>query len=65
MTSSSRSTPVWIVVVAVLILLPITIWALYLALNVVAAMSIGAILLVAAFIGLFIWVKKRSEQRAH
>lgn len=65
MTSSSRSAPVWIVVVAILILLPIIIWGLYITLNLLAAMSIGGILAVAAFIGLFIWVKGRREHHAH
>ena len=65
MTSSSGSAPVWIVVVAILILLPIIIWGLYITLNLLAAMSIGGILAVAAFIGLFIWVKGRRERHAH
>jgi len=51
------------IVVAVLILLPPLVWALSITLNIVAAMSIGGILLVVAIVVLFIKVKARVDEQ--
>lgn len=53
--------PTWMVVVAIVILAIPVIWALSLFLNVVAAMSIGGILVVVALVLLFIWLKRRVD----
>jgi len=49
------------IVVAVLILLPPLVWALS-TLNIVAAMSIGGILLVVAIVVLFIKIKDQVDE---
>ena len=61
MTSNENSFPTWMVVVAIIILAFPIIWALSLFLNIVAAMSIGGILMVVALILLFIWLKRRVD----
>lgn len=48
--------------VAVLILLPPLVWALSITLNIVAAMTIGGILLVVAIVMLFIKIKGRVDE---
>jgi len=50
------------IVIAVLILLPPLVWALSITLNIVAAMSIGGILLVVAIVVLFIKIKARVDE---
>lgn len=49
------------VVVAVLILLPPIVWGLSVAFNIVAAMSIGGILLVVLIVWIFTRLKKRVD----
>jgi len=49
------------IVVSIIILAPLVIYGLSLFMHVVAAMSIGGILAVAALIGLFIWLKGRVD----
>lgn len=49
------------VVVAILILAIPIIWGLAILTNLLAAMSIGGILVVAAIIGLFVWLRSRVE----
>ena len=62
MTSTSQNRfPTWMIVVSIIILAPLVIWGLSLFMHVVAAMSIGGILVVAALVGLFIWLKGRVD----
>ena len=61
MASNTNEFPTWMVVVAVIILAFPIIWALSLFLDIVAAMSIGGILVVVALVLLFIWLKKRVD----
>jgi len=62
MTSTSQNRfPTWMIVVSIIILAPLVIYGLSLFMHVVAAMSIGGILAVAALIGLFIWLKGRVD----
>lgn len=49
------------IVVSIIILAPLVIWGLSLFMHVVMAMSIGGILVIAALIGLFVWLKKRVD----
>ncbi len=58
-TQTNKKTPTWIIVVIILILAGPAIWALTITINLVAAMSIVGILLVVAFIALFVYVNKR------
>lgn len=59
MTETSRKWPTWVVVVAVLLLLGPVIWALYVVFNLLAAISVGGLLIIVALIFLFIWLKDR------
>ncbi len=52
-----------VVVVAILILAIPIIWAIAILTSLLAAMSIGGILVVAAIIGLFIWLRSRVERK--
>ena len=62
MTSTSQNRfPTWMIVVSIIILAPLVIFGLSLFMHVVAAMSIGGILVVAALVGLFIWLKGRVD----
>ncbi|MGB9357651.1 MAG: hypothetical protein WCC01_03745 [Acidimicrobiia bacterium] len=63
MASQKNEFPTWMVVVSIIILAFPIIWALSLFLDVVAAMSIGGILVVAALVVLFIWLKKRVDAK--
>jgi len=58
-TQTKQNFPTWMVVVAILILAGPIIWALSIFMNIIAAMSIGGILVVVAFVMLFIYVNKR------
>ncbi|MCB1247719.1 MAG: hypothetical protein KDB69_10665 [Acidimicrobiia bacterium] len=51
--------PTWMMVVAVIILIPVIVWALSLTLHIVAALSIGAILLIVFLVWLFTKLKDR------
>jgi hypothetical protein len=53
--------PTWMVVVAIIILAFPVIWALSLFLDIVAAMSVGGILVVVALVLLFVWLKRRVD----
>lgn len=53
----------WVVIVAILILAIPIIWGIAILTNLLAAMSIGSILVVAAIIGLFIWLRSRMEKK--
>ena len=64
MTSSSENRfPTWMIVVSIIVLAFPIIWALSLFMHIVAAMSIGGILVIAALIGLFIWLKGRVDAK--
>ena len=56
--------PTWVVIVAILILAIPIIWALSIFMHILAAMSIGAILVVAGIIGVFIWLRGRVEEQS-
>ncbi|GMQ99176.1 MAG: hypothetical protein BMS9Abin17_1746 [Acidimicrobiia bacterium] len=62
-TQTKKQWPTWMIVVAILILLPPLVWALSITLNIVAAMSIGGILLVVAIVVLFIKIKARVDEQ--
>jgi hypothetical protein len=49
------------IVISIIILAFPIIWALSLFMHIVAAMSVGGILVIAALIGLFIWLKGRVD----
>jgi|COG998Drversion2_1049125.scaffolds.fasta_scaffold343341_1 uncharacterized membrane protein len=61
MASNQNEFPTWMVVVSIIILAFPIIWALSLFLDILAAMSIGGILIVVALVLLFIWLKKRVD----
>ena len=61
MASNQNEFPTWMVVVSIIILAFPIIWALSLFLDIIAAMSIGGILIVVALVLLFIWLKKRVD----
>ncbi|MFV9673004.1 MAG: hypothetical protein ACNYZH_07225 [Acidimicrobiia bacterium] len=64
MTNSTQNRfPTWMIVVSIIILAFPIIWALSLFMHIVAAMSIGGILVIAALIGLFIWLKGRVDDK--
>ncbi|MCL1593109.1 MAG: hypothetical protein M3132_01995 [Actinomycetia bacterium] len=62
MTQTKKQWPTWMIVASILILLPPLVWALTITLNIVAAMSIGGILLVVALVYLFIRIKGRVDE---
>ncbi len=53
----------WVVVVAILILAIPIIWAIAILTSLLAAMSIGGILIVTGIIGAFIWLRGRVERK--
>lgn len=59
-----RQWPTWVVIVAILILAIPIIWGLAILTNLIAAMSIGGILIVAGIIGVFIWLRGRVEKES-
>ncbi|MGB5169139.1 MAG: hypothetical protein WBO84_05600 [Acidimicrobiia bacterium] len=61
MASNKNEFPTWMIVASIIILAFPVIWALSLFLDVLAAMSIGGILVVVALVLLFIWLKRRVD----
>ena len=61
MASNENEFPTWMVVVSIIILAFPIIWALSLFLDIIAAMSIGGILIVVALVLVFVWLKKRVD----
>ena len=59
-----RQWPTWVIIVAILILAIPIIWGLAILTNLLAAMSIGGILIVAGIIGVFIWLRGRVEKES-
>lgn len=60
-TQPKKQWPTWMIVVAIVILIPPIVWALSIAINIVTAISVGGILLVAGIIWLFIAIKGRVD----
>jgi len=58
-SQTKQDFPTWIVVVSIIILAGPIIWALSIFMDIIAAMSIGGILVVVAIVLLFIWLNKR------
>jgi hypothetical protein len=58
-SEAKQDFPTWIVVVSIIILAGPIIWALSIFMDILAAMSIGGILVVVAIVLLFIWLNKR------
>jgi len=63
-TQTKKQWPTWMIVVAVLILLPPLVWALTITINIVSAMTIGGIILVAAIVWLFVTLKNKVDDTA-
>jgi len=59
--STKQHWPTWVTVVAIVILIPPIVWALSGVLSIVAALSIGGILLIVGVVALFVWGLKRAE----
>lgn len=60
MTRQSSRFPTWMVVVAILLLAVPIVWGLSAILHIVAALSIGGILVVAGLVLLFVWLRGRA-----
>jgi hypothetical protein len=56
---AQKQWPTWMVVIAVLILIGPIMWASYIALNLLAAMSIGGILLIVLIVWIFARLNKK------
>ena len=55
--------PTWVIVVAIIILIPPIVWALSLTMDILAAISIGAVLFIVAVVALFVWLRARVDER--
>lgn len=60
-TQPKKQWPALMIVVAIVILIPPIVWALSIAINIVTAISVGGILLVAGIVWLFIAIKGRVD----
>ncbi|MEN8233670.1 MAG: hypothetical protein ABFR89_01945 [Actinomycetota bacterium] len=58
--SESNRFPTWMVVVAIILLAIPIVWALSTIMDILAALSIGGILVIAGLVALFVWLKKRA-----
>jgi hypothetical protein len=47
--------------VALIILIPVLVWVLAISMNILAALSIGGILLIGVVVALFVWGLKRED----
>lgn len=61
LTTEKQHWPTWAVVVSIIILIPVLVWVLAVSLNLLAALSIGGILLIAGVVALFVWGLKHVE----
>ncbi len=61
MATQQKQWPTWIIVISVIILAPILIVVLRISLGWLSAIGIVGVLVIAAFVGLFIWVKRRVD----
>lgn len=64
MSENEQRWSTWVVVVAILILAIPIIWALSIFMHIIAALSIGGILVIAGIIGVFIWLNSRIDRDA-
>ncbi|HZJ48326.1 MAG TPA: hypothetical protein VFD97_04735 [Acidimicrobiia bacterium] len=55
--------PTWMIVISIIILAVPVVYALDLFLHILVAMSIGGILVVAALVALFIWLKREVDEQ--
>jgi len=53
--------PTWVVVVAIIILIPPLVWALSSVMHILAALSIGGIVMIAVVVALFVWLKNHAD----
>ncbi|MDA2980012.1 MAG: hypothetical protein O3B42_09665 [Actinomycetota bacterium] len=56
---AQKQWPTWMIVVAFIILIPPIVWGLSVALHIVAALSIGGLLVIAAIIWLYMRMNKK------
>jgi len=57
--TTQQNWPTWVVVVAIIILIPPLVWALAVFMNILVALLLGGIVAIAAIVGLFVWLKNR------
>lgn len=62
MANRDNRWPTWVIVVAIIILIPPIVWALSLTMDILAAISIGAVIFIVAVVALFIWLRGRVDQ---
>lgn len=62
MANRDNRWPTWVIVVAIIILIPPIVWALSLTMDILAAISIGAVVFIVAVVALFIWLRGRVDQ---
>lgn len=55
--------PTWMIVISIIVLAIPVVYALSLFMHILAAMSIGGILIVAAIVALFIWLKREVDEQ--
>jgi hypothetical protein len=61
LSTAKQHWPTWVVVVALIILIPVLVWVLAISMNILAALSIGGILLIGVVVALFVWGLKRED----
>jgi hypothetical protein len=61
LSTEKQHWPTWVVVVSIIILIPVLVWVLAISMNLLAALSIGGILLIAGVVALFVWGLKHVE----
>ncbi len=54
--------PTWVVIVAILILAVPIIWGLSIVMDILAALSIGGILVIVGIVAAFIWLERRVDE---
>jgi uncharacterized membrane protein YgdD (TMEM256/DUF423 family) len=59
-TEDRTKFPTWMVVVAIIVLIPLIVVGLSAVMHIAAATSIGGVLLIVGFVALFIWAKKQG-----
>ena len=47
--------------IAIIILIPVLVWVLAISMNILAALSIGGILLIGGVVALFVWGLKSAD----
>jgi hypothetical protein len=61
LTTEKQHWPTWVVVVSIIILIPVLVWVLAVSMNILAALSIGGILLIGGVIALFVWGLRKAD----